>query len=58
MLRLRREVALVGAMFIGSLNATGLAVGATVIIVGSVASIALPFLREPQCERRSGAVMA
>jgi hypothetical protein len=48
MLRLRREIALVGALFIGSLNPTGLAVGATVIVVGAVASIALPALREPE----------
>jgi Glycosyltransferase family 87 len=48
MLRLRREIALVGAMFIGLLNPTGLAVGATVIVVGAVASIALPALREPE----------
>jgi hypothetical protein len=48
MLRLRREIALVGALFIGSLNPTGLAVGATIIVVGAVASIALPALREPE----------
>ena len=48
MLRLRREIALVGALFIGALNPTGLAVGATVIVVGAVASIAYPALREPE----------
>ncbi len=47
MLRLRREVALIGAMFIGSLNPAGLAIGATVLVVAAVASIAFPALREP-----------
>jgi hypothetical protein len=48
MLRLRREIALVGALFIGSLNPTGLAVGTTIVVVCAVASIALPALREPE----------
>jgi len=48
MLRLCRAIALVGAIFISSLNPTGLAVGATIIVVGAVASIALPALGEPE----------
>lgn len=48
MLRIRREIALVGAMFIGSLNPAGLALGATIIVIGAVASIGFPALREPR----------
>ena len=48
MLRLRREIALVGALFIGSLNPVGLAVGAAIIVLGAAASIAYPALREPE----------
>ena len=48
MLRLRREIALVAALFIGSLNPTGLAIGTTIVVVCAVVSIALPALREPE----------
>ena len=48
MLRLRREIALVAALFIGFLNPTGLAVGTTIVVFCAVASIALPVLREPE----------
>jgi hypothetical protein len=48
MLRLRREIALVAALFIASLNPWGLALGATIVVLGAAASIAFPALREPE----------
>lgn len=47
MLHVRREVALVGALFIGMLNPQGILIGSAVIIVGTAASIVFPALREP-----------
>jgi hypothetical protein len=48
MLRLRREVSLVAAMFIASLNGAGIVLGAAIVVVGAAVSIALPALREPE----------
>ncbi len=47
MLYVRREVAIVGAMFIGMRNPTGIFIGATIVIVGTAASAFVPALREP-----------
>ena len=47
MLHIRREIALVGAMFIGARNPAGILIGATIIVVATFASAPVSALREP-----------